>query len=69
MNTDKVYQEDDIGVDMDRLVQVHKEFLESAVRRCKLHQKFKYMRRELGNLMNYALEFRKLCKKYLLISA
>ena len=34
-----------------------------------LHQKFKYMRRELGNLMNYALEFRKLCKKYLLTSA
>ena len=27
------------------------------------------MRRELGNLMNHVLEFRNLCKKYLLTSA
>ena len=68
LNPEKMYKQDDLGIDMDKLVQLHKEFLDSAIRRCMLHQKFKYMRRELGNLMNLVLEFRKICKKYLLTS-
>ena len=31
-----------------------------------LHPKFKYMRRELSNVMNCVLEFRKICIKFLL---
>ena len=61
-----VHQDDSLGIDMDKLVQIHKEFLSQVVRRCMLHPKFKYMRRELGNVMSCVLEFRKVCVKYLL---
>ena len=37
LNPEKVFKVDDVGVDMDKLVQVHKEFLDSAVRRCMPH--------------------------------
>ena len=60
------HTDDGLGIDMDKLVQIHKEFLGQVVRRCMLHPKFKYMRRELTNVQNCVLEFRRLCIKYLL---
>ena len=51
---------------MDKLIKIHKEFMVDVIRRCMLDQKFKYMRREFNNVIDNVLEFRKLCKKYLL---
>ena len=55
-------------MDMDRLVKVHKQFMNMVVRRCMLDQSLKSLKKEITNVMESALDFRRIIKKYLLAS-
>ena len=54
------------AIGLDKLIRIHKDFLAKVIRRCMLDVKYRYMRRELNNIMTNVLEFRRICKKYFL---
>ncbi|TNV71835.1 hypothetical protein FGO68_gene5096 [Halteria grandinella] len=54
--------------DMDELIEIHDEFLKKIIKLCFLDSKSKNVLDMISDLLKIPLEFRQLCKKYLLPS-
>ena len=54
------------NIDMDELINLHRNFQKQVLRRCMLDHTLRHFKRELNNAMDNVLDFRRICKKYFL---
>jgi hypothetical protein len=53
---------------MDELIEIHEEYLKKILKLCFLDSKSKSVLDIIQGILQISLEFRQLCKKYLLVS-